>query len=284
MGSKKHRKSGKGKAGRSKSGASMAELADRHLLYEASVQNVADEVEFLLGTFRQIRGREPMRLREDFCGTGAAACQWVKTAPANEAVGVDIDPDVLAWGRQHHVAALTPEQRLRLRLLEANVLDVDTGAPVDIAVAFNFSYWIFQTRARLLEYFTGVRRALAEDGVFFLDVYGGSDALEEMTEKTKHDDFTYVWEQADYDPISGSCVCYIHFRFPDGSKLKKAFTYKWRVWSIPELRELLAEAGFSQTTVYWQGTDDDGEGNGEFAPAERGEADPAWIAYILAKP
>ncbi len=285
------KKQGKQKKGRRKGdsrragrGPTMAEQADRHVLYEASVQNVADEVEFLVGTFREVRGRDPVRLREDFCGTGAAACQWVKSGPLREAVGVDIDPDVLGWGREHHVAALSPEQRLRVRLMEANVLDVDTGAPVDIAVGFNFSYWIFKTRAELLRYFQGVRRALADDGLYFLDVYGGSDALAEMSEKTKHDEFTYVWEQADYDPISGSCLCYIHFKFPDGSRMKRAFTYEWRVWSIPELRELLAEAGFAATTVYWQGTDEDGEGDGVFAPAERGEADPAWIAYIVAEP
>ena len=283
MGRKKQGKHKKGhKTG--KRGPSMAEQADRHVLYEASVQNVDDEVEFLVGTFREVRGRDPVRLREDFCGTGAAACAWVKSAPHREAVGVDIDPDVLAWGREHHVAALTPEQRLRVRLMEANVLDVDTGAPVDIAVGFNFSYWIFKTRRELLSYFSGVREAMADDGLFFLDVYGGSDALAEMSEKTKHDGFTYVWEQADYDPISGSCVCYIHFKFPDGSRLKRAFSYEWRVWSIPELRELLDEAGFSENIVYWQGTDEDGEGDGVFTPAERGEADPAWIAYIVAKP
>ena len=29
--------------------------------------------------------------------------------------------------------------------------------------------------------------------------------------------------------------------------------------------------------------DEDGEGNGEFTPEAKGEADPAWIAYIVAE-
>jgi hypothetical protein len=77
--------------------------------------------------------------------------------------------------------------------------------------------------------------------------------------------------------------CHIHFKFPDGSKIKKAFTYEWRLWTAPELRELLLEAGFSKATVYWEGEDEDGEGNGEFTPDEKGVADYAWIAYVVAE-
>ena len=47
--------------------------------------------------------------------------------------------------------------------------------------------------------------------------------------------------------------------------------------------ELLLEAGFKKATVYWEGEDEDGEGNGEFSPEEKGEADLAWIAYVVAE-
>lgn len=137
----------------------------------------------------------------------------------------------------------------------------------------------------MLRYFVSVRRALAPDGLFLLDAYGGSDAYETMEEETKLDGFTYIWDQADFDPVTARALCHIHFKFRDGSRLKRAFSYEWRLWTLPEIRELLAEAGFSRSTVLWQGTDEEtGEGNGEFLPAERGEADPAWIAYIQAEP
>jgi hypothetical protein len=48
------------------------------------------------------------------------------------------------------------------------------------------------------------------------------------------------------------------------------------------VRELLAEAGFRRSVVYWEQTGSDGEGNGEFVAAERGDSDPAWIAYVVA--
>jgi hypothetical protein len=125
--------------------------------------------------------------------------------------------------------------------------------------------------------------ALGDDGVLFLDMFGGPESQEETKEKTKNKGFTYVWHQAEFHPVTNYMRCHIHFKFPDGSRIKRAFTYEWRVWSAPELRELLIDAGFRKATVYWEGEDEDGEGNGEFTPDENGEADLAWIAYIVAE-
>ena len=142
---------------------------------------------------------------------------------------------------------------------------------------------IMSDTGAMLDYFRSVHAALAEDGLFFLDVFGGSDAYTECKEKTKLDGFTYVWEQASYEPISGDYVCYIHFRFPDGSRIKRAFRYDWRLWTLPELRDLLAEAGFSRSHVYWEGEDEDGEPSGEYSQAEEGENDLAWVCYLVAE-
>ena len=260
----------------------MADLADRHDLYEKSVQAVDDEVVFLDETFSKIRQRKAISLREDFCGTGAASCAWVARNPKHTAVGVDIDTEVLTWGRNRNVAKLTSDQQARLKLLEADVMSAETEQ-VDLLVAFNFSYWTFKTRDELRAYFAKARKALGEDGLFMLDLFGGMEAYDECKEKTKLEGFTYVWHQAKFDPVSNHMTTHIHFKFPDGSKIKKAFTYEWRLWTIPEVRELLAEAGFSKSTVYWEGTDDEGDGNGEWVPVERGEADPAWITYLVAE-
>lgn len=272
-GDKKHKKR--------KAKVRMADLADRHELYEASVQSVRDEVEFLESAFTELTGRKAVTMREDFCGTAAAACEWVRGRRRRQAVAVDIDPQVLAWGRERHVASLKPKERARVRLVEGDVRSAETGI-VDIAVAFNFSWWTFKTRQDLLGYFRAVHDSLAEDGMFVLDIYGGSDAYDEQEEETDFGLFTYVWDQHAFDPVSARYICHIHFRFPDGSELPRAFSYDWRLWTLPETRELLAEAGFARSVVYWQGEDEDGEPSGEFSIVERGEADPAWIAYVAA--
>ncbi len=259
-----------------------AARADRHELYEESVQDVENEVDFLESTYQLLRDKPARRFREDFCGTASAACEWVKRHSANEAIGVDLDRPTLDWGIEHRVSPLSADQQMRVKLLREDVLKVAT-APVDIIGAFNFSYFIFKTREQLRDYFANALHGLSDDGVFFLDAFGGSEAYSELKEKTRHEGFTYVWHQAKFHPVTGHIRCHIHFRFDDGSKMKKAFTYDWRLWTLPEIRELLLEAGFSKVTVYWEGTDEDGDGDGNFTPDAKGEADLAWIAYIVAE-
>jgi len=261
---------------------SMAKQADPHWLYQESVQCVEAEIDFIDATFKQLRKRRARSLREDFCGTGNTSCEWVRRRKSNLAIGVDLDQDVLAWGRKHNRQALG-KAASRLTLLQGNVMDVSCD-PVDVLLAMNFSYWLFKERKQLRRYFNCARDALVDDGIFFLDMYGGYDSGKELQEKTKKDGFTYIWHQAHFNPVNANMQCHIHFKFPDGSKLRKAFSYSWRLWTLPEITELLDEAGFRKVTVYWQGWDEElEEASGEFTPVTQGDADPSWICYITAE-
>jgi precorrin-6B methylase 2 len=105
---------------------SMADEADIHDLYEKAVQNVEHEVEFLQATFESIRGRKAYRLREDFCGTASASCQWVRQGEKHQAIGADIDPEVLDWGRRNRLSRLQAADQARVQLLESDVMTVET--------------------------------------------------------------------------------------------------------------------------------------------------------------
>ena len=269
---------------RRKGKQTMADLADRHVLYEKSVQCVASEYKFVSKTFRKLRKRNARHLREDFCGTAGMCCEWVKRKADHTAVGVDIDGDVLDWGREHNLSRLKPGAHIRVSLLQEDVCKVTTPKPVDVVLAMNFSYQIFKTREQLGGYFRQVLKGLADDGVLFMDAFGGYESFKEIKEKRKLKGFKYIWEHASYNPISGEILCHIHFSFPDGSKMKKAFTYDWRLWTLPELQELLTGAGFSRVQVYWEQTDDEtGEGTGKYKPATVGEADPGWVCFLVAE-
>ena len=262
---------------------SISAKADRHKLYELSVQDVSHEYSFINKTFREIRGYNAHILREDFCGTAKMCCEWVSKRNKNTAVGVDIDPEVLSWGKKHNLRKLKSSARKRITLLRENVMKVKSK-PAQVIMAMNFSYQLFKQRDTLRKYFKTVQKSLAKDGIFFLDAFGGYEAYSETREKTKRKGFTYIWEQESYNPITGDMTCHIHFHFPDKSRMKKAFTYEWRLWTLPELRELLEEAGFSKITVYWEGTDEEsGEGNGKYSPSFHGDADPSWVCYLTAE-
>jgi cyclopropane fatty-acyl-phospholipid synthase-like methyltransferase len=266
------------------SGKTQAQLADVHQLYEDAVQDPEGDVAIVRRIFKKRYGRDPHTLREDFCGTAAMACAWVRAQPENTAWGVDFDPEPLSWGRGRHIAKLSEDQQQRITLLEGDVRDV-THEKVDVTVAFNFSYFVFQERADLVGYFRKVRSTLLENGLFVVDLYGGAEAQRTLTETREHEDFDYVWDQDEFDPIHHHAMNYIHFEFPDGSRIDRAFTYDWRLWTIPEIREVMGEAGFSETEAYWERTDQKtNEGTGIYYRTERAADDPAWVAYVVGIP
>jgi len=270
------------------SGATMAESADRHLLYQQAVQDVETELDFVEQTWSELRQRPAVFLREDFCGTANTACEWIVRDDEHQAVGVDLDNEVLDWGRRYNLAELDDQQSERIELLNEDVLRTRPGL-ADIILAMNFSYYLFMQRDELREYFANALDSLVSDGILFLDAYGGYEAPMVLTEPRECEDedgneFTYIWEQAEFNPIDSCMTCHIHFDFPDESRMDKAFTYRWRLWTLPEIREILYEAGFSQVDIYWEGTDEKkNEGNGIYMPAEIGDADPGWVCYIVAQ-
>jgi len=266
----------------------MASCADRHQLYQQSVQDVEAEIDFVEQTWSELRQRPAVFLREDFCGTANTACEWVIRDENHHAVGVDLDREVLDWSRANRLTQLDDEQFERIELLNEDVLQTRPGL-ADIILAMNFSYYLFVKRDDLREYFENVLDGLVSDGILFLDAYGGYEAPMVLTESREckdedGNDFTYIWDQATFNPIDSCMNCQIHFEFPDRSRMDKAFSYHWRLWTLPEIREILYEAGFSKVDVYWEGTDEEkNEGNGIYTPSEIGDADPGWVCYLVAQ-
>lgn len=256
-----------------------AKTADKHDLYQRSVQDADAESAFIERVYKQLRGRAPQTLREDFCGTALLTATWVKRGAERRGIGVDLDPSVLAWGREHNIAPLGDAAE-RVKLYCQDVRD-KVPEKVDVVGAFNFSYWIFFTREEMKNYFSHVRRGLNKDGVFLLDAYGGWESEEPMLEERAiPGGFTYVWDQDRFDPITHRIRNYIHFHFKDGTKLERAFTYDWRYWTLPELTELLGEAGYSDVRVYWDTSDDDE--HEAYKPRKQADNQPGWLAYITA--
>ncbi len=265
-----------------KTNGTMASKADKYELYLKSVQEPEHEVNFVNRVYRSAYGKPAQILREDFCGTFAVCCEWVRGKAQRRAIGVDIDPEPLAWGKRHNLPKVAESAQSRIELLEDDVRSV-RGPKADIVAAQNFSFCIFKTRDELRHYFRATHANLKNEGVLITDLLGGSESIEEDQEDVhKYNGFTYIWEQDRFDPITHGFKCHIHFRFKDGSELNRAFSYEWRLWSIPEMRELMVEAGFRRTEVYWEDTDSEtGEGTDVYRRRSHAESDPVWIAYIV---
>jgi SAM-dependent methyltransferase len=258
-----------------------AKTADKHVLYQKSVQDADTEAAFIERVFRKFRGRAPESLREDFCGTALLTSKWVQRGAKRTGVGVDIDPKVLEWGKVHNILPIG-EAGEKIKLYCQDVRK-PVRERVDVVGAFNFSYWVFTTRDEMRAYFAHVKRGLGKDGIFLLDAYGGWESEEPMLEERAiAGGFTYVWDQHSFDPITHRVVNYIHFHFRDGTKLERAFTYDWRYWTLPELKELLLEAGYREVHVYWDTSDNDE--TEAYKVCRTAENQPGWLAYLVAIP
>ena len=266
-------------------------VTDRHLLYSAAVQSPEADLDFFVRVYKAKNGRTFRDFREDFCGTAALACEWVRRGKQNRSWGIDLDSKTLDWGRKRYVSMLKRKAE-RIELLQQDVME-STAPKVDVIAALNFSYSVFKTREQLRDYFRSARQGLREGGVFFLDAFGGTEAMCEDREKrkvasskafdgTKIPAFTYVWEQKEFNTVDHNIVCQIHFKLANGEKLDRAFHYDWRLWSLPELQELLREAGFKAAEVYLEGWDEEEDDtDGVFRRRTHYENQSGWVAYVV---
>lgn len=71
--------------------------------------------------------------------------------------------------------------------------------------------------------------------------------------------FWYEWHQRECYPLTSRVLCDINFELPPRTvfnstntalRIGKAFTYDWRLWSIPEMRDAMLEAGFRKVKIY----------------------------------
>lgn len=252
----------------------------KFLLYEHAVTNAARLAAFA----RAAHGGGPRTLREDFSGTAALARAWLDLGPGHRAIAVDMDPSVT-----RHIPART---HLRVVTTDAHAC----RAKADIIAATNFAMGYFHERAALVAYLNRTRSRLPRGGVFLCDMYGGEEAwtvgVERVRVRVGSTDnprvprsFVYEWEQVSADPATNLVENAIHFSWREKGRTRRidrAFTYHWRLWSIPELRDAMAEAGFRGVDVYTRLADAvDHEGGVYVRPAE--SVDASWVVYVVAR-
>lgn len=264
----------------------LADKADKFDCYQQSVQEPEHEIDIFDQAFREAYNRKPLKLREDFCGTFAVCCSWVESDSKRRAWGVDLCEETLQWGKDNNHSKLKEKDARRITVLEQDVRERSTPQ-VDVLAAQNFSFWAFKTREEVLQYFKTAYANLSSEGVIVMDMMGGrdcydSDVVDKRTIVKGKKGFKYHWEQAYFNPVNSHCTFYIHFKFADGSKMKKAFRYDWRFWTIPEVRELLSEAGFKNSVVYWE-DDEDNEDDEDATWIQVDEAanDYSWLCYVV---
>lgn len=252
-------------------------------LYELCVQSPKQVVDLL----RAIHGNEPKLLGEDFAGSGAVSRAWVGQSDAHRASCVDRDAEALS--------RCDGAARIQTRVGDV----MEEHALADAIWVGNFSIGYLHDRPSLLAYLEHVRSRLRSGGVFVCDTYGGETAytigevhrFHPLPALRSPDNkggwrVRYTWEQREADPLTGMVTNALHFRIERAgfidAELIDAFIYRWRLWSIPELRDAMVEAGFASTNVYGQLPDAlDGDGRPYIRPTENpGDVEDSFILCV----
>ncbi|RID66514.1 hypothetical protein BRARA_D01647 [Brassica rapa] len=309
--------------------SSSPDLPSKFLLYQQSVQSPKGDISYLQKFFLMyVGGRQPLHFQEDFCGTALLSAEWLKADTRRTAVGLDFDLEALEWCMDNNISKLGADVYSRMSLLHGNVLtpleakqvtskshellqnislddegeedhgveslEKDGLAKRDIVCAFNFSCCCLHKRSELVTYFKNAREALSKKGgIFVMDLYGGASAEGQLKLQRKFPTFTYTWEQAEFDIVSRKTRISLHYHLQkQNRKIRHAFSYSWRLWSLPEIKDCMEEAGFRSVHFWLREMPDasemrrtDGFGAGrdiKYEEVKNFQQCDAWNAYIVA--
>jgi len=216
-------------------------------LYTLAFQDPAKDMSVLAEKFKDRFGHEAVILREDFCGSFANCLEWIRVRSQNVAIGIDIDPE-LAEFADSKCLSLEEHENSRFSYIAGDVLEANLPK-AHIVAALNSSFCVFKRRQQFMDYLQKCFESFEAAGMIALETYCGPDSQNIGFDEIAIDDHTAIWEQAEFDPVTNYCRNYIHFRLEDGSRIKKAFEYDWRLWSPAECIDLLEEVGFKDIST-----------------------------------
>ncbi|XP_047976418.1 uncharacterized protein LOC125218720 [Salvia hispanica] len=166
--------------------------------------------------------------------------------------------------------------------------------PRDIVCAFNYSCCCLHSRKELILYFKHALNTLSrKGGIFVMDLYGGTSSEGVLRLQRRFPNFTYVWEQAEFDIIQRKTRISLHYNLhKQKRKIRHAFSYSWRLWSLPEVKDCLQEAGFSSVHFWIRSMPDSGQirrtdgfsagRDIKYEEATSFQQQDSWNAYVVA--
>ena len=191
-------KQSKSKPSSKPSSRSMADTADKHALYQTSVQSPSSEITTLLSmyTTHAPSSRHPTHFQEDFCGTAILSREFIKRDPRHTVTCVDIDESVVEYAKRLWVRDVDPdnhdhendqtdgsdendnkvkESAKRVHLVCGDVREERyVREKADIICALNYGIFYFKKRKELVRYFERCFRIVQDDGMIVCDVFGGA--------------------------------------------------------------------------------------------------------------
>lgn len=238
-------------------------LDEKYNLYKLSVYNPGKiDIEGIKKLFIDLKTRNPSTFREDFCGVFDLSMEWVNSSVYHKATAIDLDNEPTEWSKgEHKYKQMSSNRQNRLTIINDDCRHVDIAPDsIDIAFAGNWSQQILKTRNDMIAYCKNVYDSLSEDGILMID---GITALgfpyegeaESRVYKYNGCYYKYIFEQDPVDPFTHLGQCKIHFI--KDNKIATPFHYPWRSWMLPEMTDILKDAGFKAVRMFAYVDDDD---------------------------
>lgn len=238
-----------GKSSKSKITATLASKADKLELYEGSVQEPRKECRNLEAIYKDLTGTMPRILREDFCSTAMIAMAWLQSPDVlRKSIGVDIDPVMIKRAEEIR----NRDNVSRITLVQASVLDEHTAPSADLIAALNYAIFYFHKRGDAVKYLRLSRDRLRQNGCIILDLFGGESDVRSGKKRirTNAEGVEYWLEESQRDLLTNTVKLALSFRMRDGSWVKNAFIYDFRVYSIAEVSR--KRKGYFVNDRYWK--------------------------------
>lgn len=216
------------------------------VVHRPGVEHVAFWDERLIEFLVHVLDLKPgTRLLDVGCGSGVHALALARQGI--EVVGLDIAPRLVQHGSEQAAA----EGLTNITFAQGDMRELAYREEFDALTILGVSFGFFDDEGnqRVLE---GIARALKPAGQAFLQLADPITFIESHKQRRywrEHPEGIY-WMEAWYDPAT--CVSHARFRFTDNDGV----THLWddhervRIYTLPELRRMFAQAGLEITAVY----------------------------------
>ncbi|KAL0390000.1 UNVERIFIED_CONTAM: hypothetical protein Scaly_0357100 [Sesamum calycinum] len=270
-------------------------VPSKFALYQQSVQSPKGDISYLQKFFLMyVGGRAPLHLQEDFCGTALLSVEWLHSDARRTAVGLDLDVEALNWCMESNVNRIGADVCSRISLFHGNVLQPLESKLVNFSPDESMQNMTLRdnegdsvTGMNSSPGSTKTERRYIRDGFIW-----GTSSEGMLRLQRRFPNFTYVWEQAEFDIIQRKTRISLHFNLhKQHRKLRHAFSYSWRLWSLPEVKDCLEEAGFRSVHFWIRSMPDseqirrmDGLSVGrdvKYEEATSFQQQDSWNAYIV---
>lgn len=209
--------------------------------YFASSARVSREIAFLLRIFHKIGLKKNAKILDFACGYGTHALALARHG--FDVTGLDFSKNYIARARKN-----ARKKKVKVSFLQKDMRNISFPRSFDAAICMYTSFGYFENENDHRKVLKQISRALKPRGVFILDLNNIARVLAQMGGEEKSEEkIRGVSVKKQFNPVTMRWS--FDYAWREQGKLKRS-RFRTRIFSLPELRYLLKEAGLKIKRVW----------------------------------